>query len=65
VLFKEERIIHLGRNPINGGIPANEKRRIIRVIVMAGFILIMERLKDQCFDEVFHKIVIMEIVIRM
>lgn len=55
----------MGRNPIKGGSPAREKRRIITEKVMAGEDLRREILNDQCFVESFQKISIIAVVIRI
>ena len=62
---RDERISHLGRNPIKGGKPASDNKRIIIEKEIAGADLRIDRLKDQCFVDIFQKIVIIALVIKI
>lgn len=62
---RDDKIIHFGRNPIKGGTPARENNNRTIVEIIAGLMLLIDKLKDQCFVEVTHKIDIIEIVMKI
>lgn len=52
---REVKTIHLGRNPRKGGRPPRENSRIIKDIVYAGLLYLIEILGAHCLEDMSHK----------